>query len=301
MAPADPHADRLLGFTLPASDARGRVVRLDSTLAEILAAHAYPEPLARLLAEALVLAALLGALFRPDEGQLTLQARGEGGPCTLLVADYRDGALRGYAALDLDRRFPPASDGSLAALLGDGRLVITLDQTAAAERYQGIVPLGAESLEAAAQEYFNRSEQVPTVVRIAAGPGADGIWRAGGLLVQQTARAEAGGSRLHVDSAGVDPASAWDHVRALASTLSDAELRDPQLPLEDLLWRLFHDEPEVRVTAEQPLSRGCRCSVEHIRDVLGQFPEAERQEMRNADGVIAVDCEFCARQFQIAI
>jgi molecular chaperone Hsp33 len=286
--------DRLLGFTLPGRAARGRVVRLDAALGEILAAHAYPQPIARLLAEALALTALLGALFRPQEGQLTLQAKGEGGPVTLLVADYRDGALRGYASQDLDRRFPPAA--TLEALFGRGHLVITLDQTASAERYQGIVALGGETLQQAAQGYFENSEQLPTLVRLAAAQDSDGRWTAGGLLVQHMARPESGGARLHVEARGAD----WAHVAALAGTVADTELVDPSLPLETLLWRLFNED-EVHVLPATALARGCRCSEAHIEKVLAQFPEAERAQMRNPQGVISVDCEFCSRQFLLRV
>lgn len=282
--------DRLIGFTLPDRSGRGRVARLDAALGEILAAHAYPEPIARLLAETLVLTALLGALFRPNEGQLTLQAKGEGGPIRLLVADCRDGALRGYASQDLDRRFKPAD--TLEALFGRGHMVITLDQTETSERYQGIVDLGSGNLEAAAQGYFLNSEQLPTLVRLAARLGDDGRWTAGGMLLQHMARAEQDAVRLHVEAENPD----WQHVLALGATVTDAELADPALPLETLLWRLFHED-EVRVLPAQLLTRGCRCSPEHIGRVLLQFPEEERAEMRNSDGVISVDCEFCSRQF----
>ena len=292
-------ADRILGFTIPGRAARGRVVRLDSTLNEILAAHAYPEPVARIVAETLVLTALLGALFREDDGQLTVQAKGEGGLLKLLVADWRQGELRGYASQDLDRRFPPLDEGvsaSLEALLGQGYLAITLDQTASAERYQGIVELGRDTLEAAAEGYFANSEQLPTLVRLAARQGPDGRWSAGGLIVQHLPRAEDGAARLHVD-AGLEH---WAHVETLAATVQPDELTDADLSLEGLLWRLFNED-EVRVLPEIAISRGCRCSEAHILNVLGQFPEEERAEMRNADGVIAVDCEFCSRQFLLEI
>ena len=298
--------DRVLGFTIPGRGARGRIVRMDGVLGEILSAHAYPDPIARLLAHTLALTALLGALFRPSDGQLTVQAKGKGGPVRLLVSDFQEGALRGYASQDLDRRFVAADDGSsetLAWLFGEGYLVITLDQTAADERYQGIVELGGETLEAAAQGYFENSEQLPTLVRLAVERRADGGWSAGGLVLQHLPRGEVGAARLHVEGDGVISTSGladWDHVQALAATVTDAELADCDLSLETLLWRLFNED-EVRVFPAIELRKGCRCSIEHIRNVLGQFPEAERAEMRNAEGVIAVDCEFCSRQFVLDI
>ena len=290
--------DRLLGFTIAGRQARGRVVRLDAALDRILSAHAYPDQIAHVLADALVLTAMLGALLRPDDGQLTMQAKGEGGPVRLLVTDYRDGMLRGYAAQDLDRRFPDVA--TLDALFGNGQLVVTLDQTASQERYQGIVELEGDSLQQAAEAYFTNSEQLPTLVRIASRRGADGRWTAGGFLLQQMARAEEGDTRLHVEQEAESRAEDWRHVATLGGSVTAEELTDAALPLESLLWRLFHEE-EIRVLPAQPLARGCRCSEEHIRRILSQFPEEERAEMRNAEGVISVDCEFCARQFLLQI
>lgn len=284
----------LLGFTLPQRGARGRLVRLDDTLNDILAAHAYAEPQATVLAEALILVTLLGDLLRPDDGQLTLQARGEDGPLALLVADWRDGEVRGYAHQDFDRRYPLPDTPTLKQLFGKGYLAITLEETAHSERYQGIVELGDTSLQDAAETYFNTSEQVPTLVRLAAARDAEGHWRAGGFLAQQLPRAEVDGPRLHIERDAAD----WEHVQALASTLQPAELLDPNLGFDTLLWRLFHED-EVRVLPERAVTRGCRCSEAHIRSVLQQFPDNERAEMRNAEGTIAVDCEFCSKQFLI--
>lgn len=289
-------ADRLMGFTLPVRGARGRLLRLDTTLNTILAAHSYPDPLARLLGQALVLAALLGELLRPEEGQLTLQAKGNGGPCALLVADYRAGELRGYAAPDLDRRFPDADDDTLEAMFGGGHMIVTLDQTTTSERYQGIVELGRTTLQDAARDYFSSSEQIPTIVRIAVGKNEDGRWTAGGMLIQHLARGETNAPRLHVAQDMAD----WDHVAALAGTVTDTELTDTSLRLDGLLWRLFHEE-EVHILPTRLLERGCRCSVEHITGVLAQFPESEREQMRDDQGAIAVDCEFCSRQFRILV
>lgn len=292
-----PSSDHILGFSIAARHARGRIVRLPTLADTILAAHAYPEPVARLLAEALTLTALLGDLLRPDEGQLTLQARGEGGPVTLLVADWAQGALRGYAQQELDRRPGSTPAHTLGAMLGEGYLAITIDQTLTAERYQGIVALGSHSLARTAEEYFGTSEQVPTLVRLAAEQAPDGQWRAAGFLLQYLSRAEEGGPRLDAEP-GQDPD--WQHVAALAGTLTPAELLEPALADDALLWRLFHEE-EVRVQPARPLSRGCRCNPDHIRSVLEQFSDAERADMRNSDGVISVDCEFCARQFLLAV
>lgn len=288
-------SDRALGFLIPAHSARGRILRLGPLLGEILAAHAYPPPLARLLAEALVLTALLGAIHRPHGGTVTLQAQGEGGPVKLLVADWREGALRGY--LEQDKSVDISRNSSLSALMGEGYLAITIDQLASEERWQGIVALEGQSLAQAAEGYFNQSDQLPTLVRLAAGSASPGGWRAGGLLLQQVARRELDETRLHVESETDDArARQWAHVATLGGSVRPGELTDPALPLETLLWRLFHED-EVRVLPGRTLERGCRCSRAHIEEVLSRFPSSELAAMRREDGAIAVDCQFCSKQF----
>ena len=278
---------------MAARNVRGQMVRLDTALNAVLAAHAYPPPLARLLAEALLVTALLGAILRRDGGQVTLQAQAKGGPVDLLVCDYRAGEVRGYLAFDADAVI---ADGQpLDKLFGDGHLAITLDATAASERYQGIVPLEGASIAEAIEGYFANSEQLPTLIKVAvAGDAATG-WIAGGLLVQHLARREQDGERLDVADLHPD----WRHIATLAATTRDAELTDPDLIAESLLWRLFHEE-EVRVTEAAAPTRGCRCNPAHIRSVIESFPETERADMRGPDGMIGVDCKFCARVWQIA-
>ncbi len=288
------HLDAALGFALPGRHARGRLVRLGPVLDEILSAHAYPAPIARVLAEALTLTALLGALLKDAGGQLTLQAQTEDGIVDLLVADYRGGELRGYVRFDAERLAGAAPLPALCDLFGKGYLALTFDQQATGERYQGIVPLEGDSLAEAAENYFCQSEQIPSLVRI----GVDDSGHvAGGLLLQHLPEGEEGRERLHAR----DDHPEWEHIRILGETVRANELADAGLPLDDLLWRLFHEEKEIRTLAQTPLVRGCRCDPDHVRDVIGRFPADERAEMADADGLIRVDCEFCSRVFPVSL
>lgn len=286
--------DRLLQFTLPERNARGRIVRLGPALEDVLAAHPYPPALKHLLSEALVLTALMGALLKDEGSQLTLQAQADDGVVSLLVCDYRGGELRGYARHDEERFAELGANPSLSELFGGGYLAITFDLEATGQRYQGIVPLEGDSLTHAVERYFAQSEQVPTLIRIGVRGGFGGIIAAG-LLVQHMAEGEEGGERLHARADRPD----WDHVAALAGTMTEAELVDPELSLEALLWRLFHEEGEVRVLKGAAIARGCRCSVVHFEEVLARFSKEDRKEMRDENGIIRVDCAFCSREFLI--
>jgi molecular chaperone Hsp33 len=285
--------DQPLRFSLPDRHARGRLVRLDAVLAEILSAHAYPPLIEKTLAEALVLTALLGASLKQADGQLTMQAQTKGA-IRLLVCDYKDGALRGYVQFDAAAVAALPSDSTLFGLFGAGYLAITFDRALpvgeGGGRYQGIVPSDA------AEHYFVQSEQIPTTIRVGVAH-KDGRCIAGGLLVQHLPEGEEGRERLHVRLDHPE----WEHVSVLSGTTGADELCDPALPLEEIVWRLFHEEEQVLVESASPLTKGCRCDMAHIRDVIAKFPPDDRAEMADDAGDIVVDCEFCSRRFPISL
>lgn len=288
-------SDQVLGFTIPAQHARGRVVRLEAVLDEVLSAHAYPPPITRLLAEALALTALAGSLLKDDGSQATMQAQTEAGPVKLLVCDFRGDELRGYVDFDAEKLAALGANPSLEALFGKGYLGLTFDLANGNGRYQGIVPLEGASLAQAVEGYFTQSEQVPTLIRLAIETRADHC-RAGALLVQHLPEGEEGRERLHTRFDHPE----WEHVAALAGSLRHEELLDPALSLDAIVWRLFHEEDEVRIFAGPPIARGCRCSRTHYEQVIARFPEEDRAEMRNEAGEIVVDCAFCSKVFVVA-
>ncbi|UZK71118.1 Hsp33 family molecular chaperone HslO [Sphingomonas sp. S1-29] len=295
--PTPTDIDRAIGFTLPDRHARGRIVRLGPVLDEILSAHAYPPPIERLLAEALTLTALLGSTLKDAGGQLTIQAQTKGGVVNLLVCDYKGGELRGYVQFDAARLSMLGKSPSLFALFNKGYLAVTFDQVTTNERYQGIVPLDGETLGEVIEAYFLQSEQIPSLVRLGLGRGDDGKLIAGGLFLQHLPEGEEGRERLHTRLDHPE----WHGVEALAATMGADELADPLLSLETLVWRLFNEEREVRTLTGIALSRGCRCDADYISSVLAKFTPEDRAEMADENGVIAIDCAFCARKFPVAL
>lgn len=286
--------DLVLPFQIDSLDVRGRITRLGPTLSEVLAAHAYPAPVAQVLAEALALTSLLGSVLREDGGQMTLQAKSNG-PVSLMVADYlAPGAVRGYAQFDAEaiRNIEPGA--SLETLFGEGYLALTVDKTLNTERYQGIVSLQGASLAEAAGEYFQNSEQLPSLVKLAVRrDGLTGEWFAGGMLIQHLPHGEEGGPRHFAADA---PHPNWQHAIILANTIRPEELTDPTVTLETVLWRLFHQD-EPRVYDSIGIHRGCRCTRERIQSVLRQFSFEDLMHMREPDGSIHVNCAFCSKDW----
>src|SRR6201986_4329081 len=238
---AIPVDDEVLPFEVNALDLRGRLTRLGPVVDEILTKHDYPASVGKLLGEAAVLATLLGSSLKFD-GRFILQTQTDG-PVSFLIVDFQlPDRLRGYARYDASR-LKPGQDS--ATLLGKGHLAMTIDQGPDMNRYQGLVALDGGSLEDAAHEYFLRSEQIPTRVRLAGAEefragesGPSHRWRAGGIMLQflpkaperaRVADLDPGdapeGTPLHV----VDEDDAWVEGRSLVDTIKDVELIDPAL------------------------------------------------------------------------
>ncbi|KQT54413.1 Hsp33-like chaperonin [Aureimonas sp. Leaf454] len=309
--------DAVVPFHVEALDARGRAVQLGTMLDQVLGRHDYPEPVSRLLAEMIVLTVLLGTSLK-FEGKFIAQAQTDG-PVDLLVVDFTTpSSVRAYARFD-EARVAAASAGSTAAetLLGSGTMALTVDQGGHMQRYQGIVELtGGASLEDVAEGYFRQSEQIPTTVRLAVARiarrsdsgGFVETWRAGGLIAQFLPESP---ERMRMpdlpggdapegteDETAFEDDDAWTEVKALVETVHDSELADPDVGVERLLFRLFH-ERGVRVFPATPVIDDCSCSRERIKDVLSNF-SAEEITDSIEEGRIAVTCEFCGEHYDFA-
>lgn len=291
--PATPDDNLAAAFQIDGWPVRGRIVRLGDAINTVLSAHDYPEPVAALLGEACVLAALVGSSLK-FEGRLLVQAQGDG-PVRYVVADYgTDGSLRGFCRYDAEE-VAAASTGfarpGAKTLLGGGVFIMTLDRGADFERTQGITPIEGESLSLCAEHYFEQSEQVPTRVRLGVGRVATAdreSWRAGGALIQVVAGDDTRGSTEEV----------WERSRALFQTLADDELLDPTITPQTLLYRLFHEDG-VRLEDARPLAAVCRCSRDKIVTTLKSFPPEERADMAEDDGLIHVTCEYCSTRYDL--
>jgi molecular chaperone Hsp33 len=307
--------DTILPFEVSALDLRGRIVRLGPAVDAILSNHDYPLPVAKLLGEAIVLTAMLGSALKFD-GRFILQTQSDG-PVGMLVVDFTSpGNVRGCARFDADRVAAAMTAGAdkPGQLLGHGHLAMTIDQGPEMSRYQGLVPLEGNDLEHAAHEYFLRSEQIPTRVRLAVAEefrggengGARRRWRAGGILLQflpkspERARQDLppGDAPPGTEAQAPREDDAWVEGRSLVETVSDIELIDPALSSERLAYRLFH-ERGVRVFRAAAIQAQCSCSRQSVENMLQSFPQEDRDDMIE-NGKITVTCEFCSSTYVFA-
>lgn len=310
-----PSDDVVLPFAVDELDVRGRVAQLGPALDAILRRHAYPEPVSRLLGEAILLTALLATALKLD-GRFVLQMQSDG-PVSLVVTDFQTpNRVRGYARYDRDAVAGLGANGAthaLPGLVGTGHMALTIDPGPHARRYQGVVPLTGETLEEVAQAYFRQSEQIPTLIRLAVaeslerqpGGAPRRTWRGGGITVQFLPKSEERIVRRDLDP-GDAPAEAareeipdddaWVEARLRTDTVEDHELIDPDVSPPRLLLRLFN-ERDVRVYEPIELVDRCRCSRERVETMLRQFDAEDRRSMVE-NGEIVVTCEFCNTRYR---
>ena len=305
--------DTVLPFQLDVSDIRGRVVRLDGALDEILSQHQYPPQIEALVAETALLTALIGQSIKL-RWKLSLQVRGKGA-ARLIATDYygpsdegEPARIRAYASYDADRLDPAASAYSQ---VGEGYFAVMLDQGAGMTPYQGFTPIAGNSLSDCAQTYFAQSEQLPTRFALTFGksqmPGHPSHWRGGGVMLQhmpQVGQSVAspkgsgeGGLLTHTDILAGEPAENWTRVNALLDTVEELELIGPTVAPTELLVRLFHEEGP-RVFDATPVHFGCSCSAEKVHQTMSIYSQRDIAHMTTPEGIVTADCQFCGAHYE---
>jgi len=301
--------DTVLPFQLDRSDVRGRVVRLDGVLDEVLAQHDYPPAIERLVAEAAILTALIGPAVKL-RWKLSLQIRGDG-PARLVATDYyapetegAPGRIRAYASYDADRL---DRDGDPFPQIGHGYFAILIDQGKGTTPYSGLTPIAGSSLADCAQAYFAQSEQLPTRFALTFGKEAGG-WRAGGVMLQKMPSVpprpteEGGSGEGGLLSAAdllsdADEFETWSRTNILLESVREDELVGPDIQPTQMLVRLFHEDVP-RVFDPQPVKFGCTCSEQRVRDSLSIYSQKDIAHMTTETGIVTADCQFCGAHYE---
>ncbi len=305
--------DTILPFQLDRADMRGRVARLDTCLGEILAQHGYPPEIEALVAEAVLLTALIGQTIKL-RWKLSLQIRGDG-PARLIATDYfapeREGAparIRGWASFDETRLEAGAEPFSQ---IGKGYFAVLIDQGEGTTPYSGLTPIAGRSLADCAAAYFARSEQLPTRFALSLGrsamPGRGETWRAGGIMLQHIPKASPqakgiepsgpGGLYAAEDALDAEAAESWNRTGHLLASVEEFELIGPTISPTALLYRLFHEEAP-RVFDAQRVQFGCSCSREKVVQSLSIYSDRDIGHMTTEEGVVTADCQFCGAHYR---
>ena len=272
-----PDGDLLHRFLFESLPVRGHLVRLDASWRAAIEHHEYPRAVSDLLGQAMAASVLMAGSLK-FEGRLSLQIEGSG-PVRLMLAqcNHRH-AMRGVAR----HSNVPVQGHGAAQLFGRGQIAVTIEQEGWSDHYQGVVPLEKPELSACLEQYFERSEQLPSRLLLAATQD-----RAAGLLLQRVAAGDAGAQSITDD--------AWRRIGSLVATLSIPELLE--LPCREMLRRVF-PEDDIRLFAGTPVWFQCSCSRERVAGILQSLGEDELQALLRERDDVEVRCEFCNRAWR---
>jgi molecular chaperone Hsp33 len=268
-----PIHDNLQRFIFENAPIRGEIVHLDATWQAVLERRQYPPRVREVLGELMAAAALLTSTLKFD-GRLIMQIQGKGPVSLLVVECTSDRTMRAIAQWQGE-----IPDAPLAALVGDGRLAVTIDPLKGKERYQAIVALEGLTVAEAFENYFARSEQLATRLWLASDPQ-----QAAGMLLQRLPEAELS-----------DDDDAWMRAVHLGSTITREELL--ALPVREIVHRLYHEE-DIRLFSRMPVSFRCSCSRERVEAVLRMLGRDEIHSILDEQGLVRVDCEFCGGRYE---
>ena len=266
-------SDTFQRFIFEELDIRGAFVQLETSWQAMQAGRGYAAPTRELLGQTTAVTTLIGSQLKTP-GRLTFQIQGEG-PISLLVVDCDEQLrLRGMA-----RSNGAITPAPLPELVGEGRLVLTMQSNTSRQPYQSLVPLAGNSVAEMFESYLEMSEQQPTRLWLF----ADGD-RACGLFLQMLPLS---GNHEH------DP-DGWNRVQQLAGTIRPEEF---SLPAETLLRRLFAEE-DVRLFEPHPVSYHCPRDEEKVRGTLLALGRDEIQSIIDEHGEIVVRDDICNQEYR---
>ncbi|MDO8786594.1 MAG: Hsp33 family molecular chaperone HslO [Sulfuritalea sp.] len=267
--------DSVHGFLLEDLDIRGVLVQLGPSWAAMTSRRNYAAPVRELLGELAAVTALIGSNLKTP-GRLSFQLQGHGAVSMLVMDCNEQLQLRGMAKSELTAD-AAAHVAGVGDLLGDGRLVLTLQPETAEAPYQSVVPIVGGTLAAIFEHYLEQSEQQPARLWLAA--TAD---TACGLFLQK------------LPDADLRDADGWNRIQQLAATVHAEELA---LPPDALLTRLFGEE-KVRLFAPRQAIWHCPRDEEKVRNMLISLGREEVEAMLDDAEIIAIEDEICGHEYR---
>ena len=277
-------SDQLRRFLFEQQDARGCIVHLRETCEAIQATHHYPPNLAVVLNQFAAAVALLRDSIKID-GSVTLQMRSPGAISLIMADCTADRKVRAVA--EFDQQNLAADDSIDFTQLGDGAVLaitITPDQ---GERYQAIVPIEHSELEGCLEDYFARSEQLPSWFRLLADN-------------EQCIAIAIHALPAQIETDSMASTNNFEHLQVLLKSINKEEALS--LNSEQILTRLFHAE-SCRLFPQVMVEFGCPCSKEKSLAAIKALGEDDitaliEEEKAKGNHRVVVDCHFCFQRYE---
>lgn len=260
-------------FVFKNRNVRGSFVSLEQSYQTIIRQHHYPSLLSTLLGEALLGICLMTPNFKVT-GKMTLQFQGSGDLRFLSVNITSDFKIRGLIQAEPEL----ISMINLQHALASGQLILTYEPQIG-QMHQSIIPVEQVSIAGALEDYFLKSEQLPTRFFLASDQES-----VAGLMLQNLPAIQKREESFDLE-----------HCIYLAQTLKKEELLE--LDSATLLRRLFPEE-DILLFDAASVDFGCNCSRGRMESVVLNLGQDEVSSILDEHGFVEVVCEFCGQEHQ---
>lgn len=274
-----PKTDSCISFYLQNAAIRGQFCRISKSITSALVNHSYPNSINRLLAEMTAVSHCL-AMNAKSEYQAVMQLTGTAPVRAALVDLYDNGLFRCCASF-ADK--PSSKDiryNTVPEFFGhNAKLLFTMDIKE--QRYQTLIELRHSKLEDCFQDYFDQSEQIPSVVMIAS-KSLDTKVEAASLILH----------RIPDLTNSNEANDNWETAKIFTQTIKTDELMDLNTDMEKLI-NLVYNEFSPIVSRETTINFQCKCSEKKFKETLFQLGISENS--------LEVICEYCNKKYCIDI
>lgn len=236
-------------------------------------------------AEAVVGALLIASAHKSNES-INLNAQGSGFFRQAIVDASPDGLVRGFLREQRDySKHSFGADGK-AGSWGTGVLSVLYTKNFEGKYpYTGMVPITNGHLDAAINEYYRDSEQLPSQIGLSVIGDATGLRHARGVLLQTLG----GATEAEIESVRTLDLERIRQIAAAADN-HDAIRSD----VEKLLNKTF------KLVENKELKTFCNCSQERIERALVLSGQEPILEALANDPFLSVTCDFCRKEYRIS-
>jgi len=260
--------DSIQRFLFKDLNIRGQHLKITQAWAKLTENRGYPKALKTLFGELTAMTVMMANGMK-NEGSVIMQVQGTG-PVNLLVVEVsHDLKIKGVAKTNRELTNEQTPD----ELLGDGKILVTLENTQTETHYQSYIEREGNSLIESFEAFFNQSEQLPTKLWLASDDHS-----LAGVMIQKLPDTE------NSDADG------WDRITHLSSTLTDEELCS--LEVHDLLHRLFHEET-IELFDAKPIQYHCPKEIDKIEAMIKGLGEEEVRQLLAEQGEIVINNDMC--------
>ncbi len=279
--------DVILPFSFDKANIKGKIIRLSETSKQLLDRFTTGiKEVDKVFLDSLALSQLIFSNFK-FEGTFKLQLSGYDGIIKAILCDSKkNGNIRGFMSLNENHKMQ-SKNPSFREIVGkDSAMIFHLLMKDAKQPYQAIVDLSGDDLSSCSENWFLKSEQLPTYIKIFSDVEEK---TTSALFLQKIPNQYAKEEEKEEDK------EIFNTFKILSDSITKQEMLNDNL--EDILYKLYN-EFDILIYEKKPIYYKCTCNDSVIKEVISTISKEEQESIRKEnDGHIKISCSFCGKEY----